>query len=331
MLIDMRPKPPQSLRARSFGWTLLLAICLFLPYRWLWLPCGLAAALVVRPGAARLREIIARDGTLIVGAGAVLVLRTALDIGWWLPWAGLFVMLCALRGSRVWRPRLGYVLVPSVIAAAFLILARPVEWPASSTRAILRNKDITIVCAGDSLTSGVKPGTDEGTYTARLRERLGCRVINAGVANDRTADLLARLDRTVLRHEAEVVVLFIGGNDYLDGTSRKDFASQLNQAAGRVAASGASLVIVEVPSGIVWDRFAGVYRNVARRHGAVLVPETKLRAWYSVELLLREQLADPLTIDGIHLSATGASRVAEWLAPYVMRAVSQRATRTTQN
>ena len=142
-------------------------------------------------------------------------------------------------------------------------------------------------------------------------------LINAGVANDKTGDLLKRLDRDVLSHEPATVLLFIGGNDYLDGTPRGLFRERLDAVAGRIASAGCRLVIVEVPSGIIWNRYAGVYRHVARRHGASLVPESRLRLWYSVELLARDRLPEPLTLDGIHLSPAGARRVADWLEPHV--------------
>lgn len=320
----MQPETRNNPRWASLGWTLSLVPFLLLPYRWLWLPCGLAAALVVRPGSATLRTTFSRHGTLIVGSLLVLIVRTVLDVSWWLPWLGLFAAIAALRASSRWSHRMGYLLTPLIKLAAFALLNRPDAWPLLASADSIGSRGLTIVCAGDSLTSGVKPGTDEGTYVASLRRRLGGNIINAGVANDRAADLLARLGRTVLSHKPDVVLLFIGGNDYLDGTPRAQFTRTLDQIAARIAASGANLVIVEVPSGIIWNPCAGIYRQIAARNRAILVPETRLRSWYSVELLFRSHLADPLTIDGIHLSPAGAMKVADWLEPYIIRAIGER-------
>lgn len=316
----MEPAKRDNSRWISLGWTLLLVPFLLLPYRWIAIPCGLAGMLVAWPGRRTLRATFSRHGTLIAGSLAVLLARTALDVAYWLPWAAVMAGLVALRGSRWWSRRLGLLITPAVLIAAIALLLRPHEWPIRYGPPDTVSSSLTIVCAGDSLTSGVKPGTDADTYVASLRERLGCRVINAGVANDRTADLLARLDRSVLAHQPDIVLLFIGGNDYLDGTPRDAFAESLDRTAARIAAAGARLVVVEVPSGIIWNRHAGLYRQVARRYNAILVPETRLRGWYSVELLFRDHLAAPLTLDGIHLSPAGAVRVAEWLEPYLIRA-----------
>jgi lysophospholipase L1-like esterase len=314
----------RSSRRRSFFWTLLLVPFLLLPYRWLAIPCGLAAVLLIQPGSQSLRQILARDGTLIAGSVLILLVRTVLDLTWWLPWVAVFAGLVALRWSRIWRGWMGYPLAPLAFTAAILLLLRPTEWPLRQQGEIIGRNDLILVCAGDSLTSGVKPGTDAGTYVASLRERFGCRVINAGVANDRAADLLSRLDRSVLSHEPDIVLLFIGGNDYLDGTPRAQFNATLDNTAARIAAAGAKLVIVEVPTGIIWNPFAGIYCHTSRRYGAILVPETRLRMWYSVELLFRDWLKDPLTIDGIHLSPSGALKVADWLAPHLINAADSR-------
>lgn len=302
--------------SRSMIWTGLLIPFLLLPYRYLWFPCGLAAMLVVLPGRWSWRDLLRRDGTLVVGSMLVLLVRTGLDPGWWVPWLAVMSGLGVwwMRFGPGWRSSMCAMPVVWILAVGFLL--RP-GWPRFSSPQVGLGAGAVLVCAGDSLTSGLKPGSDAETYVAYLRTMLPGPVINAGVANDKTGDLLKRLDRDVLSHEPATVLLFIGGNDYLDGTPRGLFRERLDAVAGRIVSAGCRLVIVEVPSGIIWNRYAGVYRHVARRHGASLVPESRLRLWYSVELLARDRLPEPLTLDGIHLSPAGARRVADWLEPHV--------------
>ena len=83
------------------------------------------------------------------------------------------------------------------------------------------------------------------------------------------------------------MLLCIGGNDFLDGTPRSTFAAQFEALVSRIAAAGPKIVVVEVPTGIVWNQYAGIYRRVADKYGAVLVPESKLRWWFTVELFAR--------------------------------------------
>ena len=306
---------------RSAFWTVLLVPFLFLPYRWLWVPCGLAGMLLLMPGKFSKPAAVRRDGTLIFGAPAVLVLRTALDPGWWGPWIVLLVFLFWLRSRPWWTPKAAVLLTPALWVGSGCLLARPTaRCPLGQTTRQI-DKQAVLVCAGDSLTAGLDIYSDKQTYVARLRERLGCEVINAGFAGNGVSDLLDRLERDVLSHKPTAVLVFIGGNDYLDGRPRRQFAEQLETIVARLAATGCRLVIVEVPTGIIWDPYAGIYRRIAGRHGAVLVPESALRWWFSLELLGRRWLDEPVTLDGLHLSEAGARTVADWLEPYVVRAL----------
>jgi lysophospholipase L1-like esterase len=162
----------------------------------------------------------------------------------------------------------------------------------------------------------VDPNSDAETYVARLRDRLPCKVLNAGFPNDRAADLLDRLERDVLSLKPTAVIVFIGGNDYINGTPRKEFAKTLEAIAAGIAEAGARMLIVEVPAGVVWNPYAGIYRKVAARYRATLIPESQLRLLFTVEMLARERLTTPYTLDGIHLSPKGATTVANWLEPY---------------
>lgn len=313
---------PRRFRARSALWSAVLIPFLFLPYRWIWLPCALAASLTLICKRPDLRASLRRDGTLIVGSTLVLIVRTLLDPAWWLPWLAVMALVFAMASQRRFSPRVRIAMAALVWPIAAALLLRP---DLSFREAISRDSIPTervLVCAGDSLTSGVDYRSDADTYVARLRDRLPCRVVNAGRANDETADLLKRVKSDVLARDPTVVLLFIGGNDYLGGTPRSQFAEDLDTLARNIAESGARIVMVEVPSGIVWNPYAGVYRRLARRYDANLVPETRLRWWYSKELIARDLLAEPLTIDGIHLSPAGATRVADWLEPYVKQALA---------
>ena len=304
---------------RLLSWLLSLALvpCALLPVRWCWPFAGLAASLLLRRPQEPLRAVLRSTGVMIIGAPALLVFRSWLDPPAWLPWIAVLAVIAAGR-RRLGSGRLTRgVAVAAAWAAAAWIIGGPWSFPPGNAPAAPR---AVLVCAGDSLTAGVEPGTDAHTYVARLRATLGCTVINAGRASDRVADLLARFDRDVARHHPTVTLIFIGGNDYMDGTPRADFACDLDRVVGRAAAIS-RVIVVETPTGIVWNPYAGVYRTVARRHGADLVPESWLRWWFTCELLAGGWGGPRLTLDGIHLSPAGAARVAAWLAPPVRAAL----------
>src|SRR5437763_16370406 len=101
--------------------------------------------------------------------------------------------------------------------AAVVLLILVVAWP--SPYAKVRNLDsrgANVFAFGDSLTAGygAQAGQD---YPSRLSALLGEPVLNAGVSGDTTESALARLDDAVLTRDPRIVIVGLGGNDFLGG------------------------------------------------------------------------------------------------------------------
>ena len=71
-----------------------------------------------------------------------------------------------------------------------------------------------IIVFGDSLVAGrgARAGQD---FVSVLSRRLGTTIVNAGQSGDTTGAALARLERDVLALNPRIVVVLLGGNDYL--------------------------------------------------------------------------------------------------------------------
>ena len=258
-------------------------------------------------GPGSLRDRLRADSTAIIGPLVLLVVRQIFSPSWWLPWT-LVVGALTLGRHHVARS----VGSPILLAAAFLLLARPDFGrppPTTSGR---------VVCLGDSITAGSRPGAPDA-FPTWLARSPGWDVVNAGAPNDTVGDLLVRVD-AYLEPPPDVVLVLIGGNDDLEGSGT--FPEQLPRLLSRISEAGARPVLVEVPSGLLVDSRAGIYRGAARRSGAILVPSTQMRLWLLSELLFRSWLANPLTVDGVHPNERGARAYAAWLEPYVARALS---------
>ncbi|NSW54660.1 MAG: hypothetical protein HPY44_01485 [Armatimonadetes bacterium] len=97
------------------------------------------------------------------------------------------------------------------------------ETPATDNAAprmrVLNRNSLTIVAFGDSVTFGahMQPGDPYPEQLQRLLcDRYGegtCRVINAGVGGNTTGAGLARLERDVLAHRPDIVLINFGLND----------------------------------------------------------------------------------------------------------------------
>jgi lysophospholipase L1-like esterase len=68
-----------------------------------------------------------------------------------------------------------------------------------------KTNSVTVVCLGDSIT--------HAGYPEELEKMLKVRVINAGVGGNTSRQGLARLQRDVLAHKPDAVVVFFGTND----------------------------------------------------------------------------------------------------------------------
>lgn len=162
----------------------------------------------------------------------------------------------------------------------------------------------TIVCLGDSITSGV--GAEPGQpYPALLAAKLNREVINEGVPGDTAEDGLARVDQA-LAHDPWMVIVELGGNDILRRVPPGRTEAALRQVLDRLLAARVVPVLVEleVP-------FAGRYSDVFER----------IEDDYDIPVIedsLGEILLDPaLKADPIHPNAQGHVELAEAIAEVV--------------
>ena len=103
-----------------------------------------------------------------------------------------------------------------------------------------------VLALGDSLTSGV--GADTATaYPAVLQELTGWQVVNGGVSGDTTAQALARLPALLERHRPALVIVGIGGNDFLRQMSTTGAKDNIRAICRAATAAGAQVMLVAVP------------------------------------------------------------------------------------
>lgn len=160
--------------------------------------------------------------------------------------------------------------------------------------------DGTIVCFGDSLTSGT--GASEGMdYPAQLARMLGREVVNVGVPGDTTARALRRLQQDVLSHSPDVVLITLGGNDLKNGIGTEEAIGNLKEIVQAIQRRG-GVVIIGGLSFPLRDRGYGkAYRELADETGAILIPN-----------ILDGIMGDrSLMSDPIHPNDAGYARMAE--------------------
>ena len=129
----------------------------------------------------------------------------------------------------------------------------------------------TIVCFGDSLTAGggVRPGED---YPARLAEYLHLPVINVGWGGDTSSEALKRLETDVLNKDPFLVIVELGGNDFLQKLPQEITISNISQIVDKITESGAMVAIVDISPGVVLTEYRQAFAKIAREKSVIFLP-----------------------------------------------------------
>ena len=164
-----------------------------------------------------------------------------------------------------------------------------------------------IICFGDSLTEGVGAGSGED-YPTVLSRHLALPVVNAGVRGDTTAHALERISDAVLSNNPRLVVILLGGNDFLRRVPLQDTRKNLGEIVRRVQAQGAMVAIAGLRLGLFTDEYAAVFEETAQQFGALYIPG-----------VTKGILSDAaLRSDPIHPNGAGYRLVAERIAEKIM-------------
>lgn len=168
----------------------------------------------------------------------------------------------------------------------------------------------TIIAFGDSLTSGV--GASRGQdYPSQLSALTGQTILNKGVPGQTTEDALQRLDEDVLDQNPRIVIVMLGGNDMLRRVSPTTTFQNLDTIVTRIQEKGALVVLVGLKGLLFTDSHGSEFKNLARRKGAVLVPN------------ILSGIIDnrALKADQVHPNGAGyklvAERIHKALKPYI--------------
>lgn len=181
--------------------------------------------------------------------------------------------------------------------------------PDQRTGATIDDRPV-IVAFGDSLTAGFGVPQEE-SYPAQLQRRLNevgypYRVLNAGASGDTSAGGLRRVE-WVLRSHPRIVILEFGANDGLRGLDIKQTTANIESMVIRFQQAGVTVVLagMQLPPNYgrdYTDQFARLYAEVAKTHGAFLIP------FFLEGVAARPELNQA---DGIHPTGAGYRIIAD--------------------
>lgn len=104
----------------------------------------------------------------------------------------------------------------------------------------------TVLALGDSLTFGTGAPA-EASYPSVLARLTGWTVINAGVPGETSAQALQRLPALLEAHAPQLVVVSIGGNDFLRRVPESQTRANVERICQLALAAQAQVMLVAVP------------------------------------------------------------------------------------
>ena len=158
----------------------------------------------------------------------------------------------------------------------------------------------TVLILGDSLTQGVGASSAQTNYPALLKQQSQWNIINGGVSGNTSAQALTRLPELLQQHQPKLVIISIGGNDFLQRLSNSDTQANIAQSIALSQQSGAQVLLVAVPeltlaAAVGHPNDHAMYAQLAQSHQVHLLED----AWSDV-------LADEtLRSDAVHANDAG--------------------------
>ena len=106
--------------------------------------------------------------------------------------------------------------------------------------------EAVLLAFGDSLTFGTGAAENE-SYPAQLEKRIGRRVVRAGVPGEVTAQALARLPSALDEHAPRLLLLCIGGNDFLRRLGNRQAEANVRAMVKLARTRGIEVLLIGTP------------------------------------------------------------------------------------
>jgi lysophospholipase L1-like esterase len=163
--------------------------------------------------------------------------------------------------------------------------------------------DAVVLAFGDSITYGTGARESEG-YPAQLEALIGRTVVRAGVPGEVSAQALARLPAALEEHRPQLLVLCIGGNDFLRNLGKAQVEANVRRMIALARERGAGVLLIGTPEKGLLLAPPGFYADLA----------SEFRIPYEGKVIGEILRNSELKSDPIHPNARGYRLIAERVA-----------------
>ena len=166
--------------------------------------------------------------------------------------------------------------------------------------------DAVVLAFGDSLTFGTGAKEDE-SYPAQLERLIQRRVVRAGVPGEVTAQALERLPAALDEHAPRLLLLCIGGNDFLRRLGNSQAERNVREMVQLATSRGVAVLLIGAPEPGLSVSPPAFYAGIAK----------EFRLPYEEGIIGRVLKDASLKSDPIHPNARGYRVIAERLAEHL--------------
>lgn len=190
-----------------------------------------------------------------------------------------------------------FVLVVCVFLIFYFVLNKDdyTNYPSNGT---------DIVAFGDSLIQGVGASSSNKNLVSILSKKIGKPIVNLGVSGNTTADGISRLNE-IDRYKPKVVILLLGGNDYLRKVPKETTFNNLGKIIEDIHSRGAVVLLLGVRGGLLKDNFDEDFEILASKYNTAFVSNV-----LSGLILDKRYMSDE-----IHPNDMGYEKIAERVYP----------------
>jgi len=188
----------------------------------------------------------------------------------------------------------------AVILAFFLFLLPAVERLHRAFPILTGVPSDHLVVIGDSVSAGLGSEAPWPTLFQQITNIPVRNISRVGATTTEAIQMAAQVSP-----QDKVVLIEIGGNDLIANVASKSFETSLQALISRLAGPGRTLVMFELPLLPHKVEYGQIQRRLAAKYGVWLIPKR-----YFVYIITG---ADA-TSDGLHLTPTGAERMARLVA-----------------
>ncbi|MEX2240032.1 MAG: arylesterase [Burkholderiales bacterium] len=163
--------------------------------------------------------------------------------------------------------------------------------------------DAVVLAFGDSITYGTGASEAE-SYPAQLERLIGRQVVRAGVPGEASAQALARLPHALEEHRPNLLVLCIGGNDFLRNLGKAQAAANVQTMVAVAKQRGVDVLLIGTPEKGLTVTPPAFYAEIAEQH----------RIPYEGRVIGEILRNSELKSDTLHPNARGYRLIAERVA-----------------